>query len=125
MSQITDLLDIPLRTGLGSVGLYARCRHCFRLFRHSRGLCAVNGKRTSTSRSRSGRMPLRLPWSTKFARDLPVPIPGSEDIKITYEFDQSQYVRDALISVLREGISGAILTGLILLFFLRDWRSSS
>ena len=47
-----------------------------------------------------------------------------EDIKITYEFDQSQYVRDALLSVLREGVLGAILTGLTLLFFLRDWRSS-
>ncbi len=47
-----------------------------------------------------------------------------DDIKITYEFDQSRYVRDALLSVLREGIFGAILTGLTLLFFLRDWRSS-
>ncbi len=47
-----------------------------------------------------------------------------EDIKITYELDQSQYVRDALVSVVREGLLGAILTGLTLLFFLRDWRSS-
>ena len=47
-----------------------------------------------------------------------------EDIKITYEFDQSQYVRDALNAVLREGIIGALLTGLTLLLFLRDWRSS-
>ena len=47
-----------------------------------------------------------------------------EDIKITYELDQSQYVRDALLSVLREGILGALLTGLTLLLFLRDWRSS-
>ncbi len=47
-----------------------------------------------------------------------------DDIKITYEFDQSQYVRDALMSVLREGLLGAILTGLTLLLFLRDWRSS-
>jgi multidrug efflux pump subunit AcrB len=47
-----------------------------------------------------------------------------EDIQITYELDQSQYVRDALLSVLREGILGALLTGLTLLVFLRDWRSS-
>jgi len=47
-----------------------------------------------------------------------------EDIQITYEFDQSQYVRDALSSVLREGLIGALLTGLTLLLFLRDWRSS-
>ena len=47
-----------------------------------------------------------------------------EDIKITYEFDQSQYVRDALLAVLREGLLGALLTGLTLLLFLRDWRGS-
>jgi multidrug efflux pump subunit AcrB len=47
-----------------------------------------------------------------------------EDIKISYEFDQSRYVRDALGAVLREGLLGAILTGLTLLLFLRDWRSS-
>src|SRR4029077_8465889 len=47
-----------------------------------------------------------------------------EDIKISYEFDQSQYVRDALSAVVREGGLGAILTGLTLLLFLRDWRSS-
>jgi multidrug efflux pump subunit AcrB len=29
-----------------------------------------------------------------------------QDIKITYEFDQSQYVRAALFSVLREGLIG-------------------
>jgi multidrug efflux pump subunit AcrB len=47
-----------------------------------------------------------------------------EDVKISYEFDQAQYVREALFSVLREGGLGAILTGLTLLLFLRDWRSS-
>ncbi len=47
-----------------------------------------------------------------------------DDIKITYEFDQSQYVRAALNSVLREALIGAALTGLTLLLFLRDWRSS-
>jgi multidrug efflux pump subunit AcrB len=47
-----------------------------------------------------------------------------QDIKITYEFDQSQYVRAALLSVLREGLIGAGLTGLMILLFLGDWRSS-
>ena len=47
-----------------------------------------------------------------------------EDIKITYEFDQSQYVLSALFSVLREGLIGAGLTGLMILLFLGDWRSS-
>ena len=47
-----------------------------------------------------------------------------EDVKITYEFDRSTYVRAAMTSVLREATIGALLTGLTLLLFLRDWRSS-
>jgi len=56
--------------------------------------------------------------SSDFSRFIP------QDIKITYEFDQSQYVRAALLSVLREGLIGAGLTGLMILLFLGDWRSS-
>jgi multidrug efflux pump subunit AcrB len=47
-----------------------------------------------------------------------------DDIKITYEMDQSPYVRSALTSVIREGLLGAVLTGLVVLLFLGDWRSS-
>jgi multidrug efflux pump subunit AcrB len=46
-----------------------------------------------------------------------------EDVKISYEFDQSVYVTNALKSLVSEGILGAVLTGLMVLLFLRDWRS--
>lgn len=46
-----------------------------------------------------------------------------DDIKVTYEFDQSVFVMNAVKSLLSEGIIGAILTGLMVLLFLRDWRS--
>ncbi|HEV2234019.1 MAG TPA: efflux RND transporter permease subunit [Terriglobia bacterium] len=46
------------------------------------------------------------------------------DIDISYEFDQSGYVKSALTSVSREGLLGALLTGLMVLLFLGDWRSS-
>ncbi|GAB3033302.1 efflux RND transporter permease subunit [Spirosoma pulveris] len=46
-----------------------------------------------------------------------------EDVKISYEFDQSVYVTNALKSLVTEGILGAVLTGLMVLLFLRDWRS--
>ncbi|GAB3750473.1 efflux RND transporter permease subunit [Spirosoma pomorum] len=46
-----------------------------------------------------------------------------EDVNISYEFDQSVYVTNALKSLVTEGILGAILTGLMVLLFLRDWRS--
>ncbi|MFD0793447.1 efflux RND transporter permease subunit [Mucilaginibacter litoreus] len=47
-----------------------------------------------------------------------------EDVKVSYEFDQSIFVINAVKSLMTEGGLGAILTGLMVLLFLRDWRSS-
>jgi multidrug efflux pump subunit AcrB len=46
------------------------------------------------------------------------------DVKISYEFDQSVAVVNSVKSLMTEGGLGAILTGLMVLLFLRDWRSS-
>ncbi len=46
------------------------------------------------------------------------------DVKVSYEFDQSVFVINAVESLLTEGGLGAVLTGLMVLLFLRDWRSS-
>jgi multidrug efflux pump subunit AcrB len=47
-----------------------------------------------------------------------------DDVDISYEFDQSIFVINSAKSLMTEGILGAILTGLMVLLFLRDWRSS-
>ncbi len=47
-----------------------------------------------------------------------------DDIKVSYEFDQSVFVINAVESLITEGGLGALLTGLMVLLFLRDWRSS-
>ena len=47
-----------------------------------------------------------------------------DDIKVSYEFDQSGYVINSLKSLLFEAGLGAILTGLVVLLFLRDSRSA-
>jgi multidrug efflux pump subunit AcrB len=46
------------------------------------------------------------------------------DVKISYQFDQSIFVVNAVKSLMTEGGLGALLTGLMVLLFLRDWRSS-
>jgi multidrug efflux pump subunit AcrB len=46
------------------------------------------------------------------------------DVKVSYEFDQSGYVERALTGLIQEGALGALLTGLMILLFLRDWRSA-
>src|ERR1051326_8272988 len=48
-----------------------------------------------------------------------------DDVKISYEFDQSVFVINAVKSLMTEGILGALLTGLMVLLFLRDLRSSA
>jgi multidrug efflux pump subunit AcrB len=125
VTQITDLLGIPLKLGSGP-SVYIRD---IGSVSDSSDLLAGyglrNGKRTIyipvTKRPNAS----TLTVVNQVRENLPrfqALIP--DDIKITYEFDQSQYVRDALNSVLREGLIGALLTGLTLLLFLRDWRSS-
>jgi multidrug efflux pump subunit AcrB len=46
-----------------------------------------------------------------------------EDIDVRFEFDQSPYVTRSMWGVGIEGLLGAFLTGLMVLLFLRDWRS--
>jgi len=47
-----------------------------------------------------------------------------DDVHISYEFDQSVFVINAVKSLLTEGGLGALLTGLMVLLFLQDLRSS-
>src|SRR6266700_1668662 len=47
-----------------------------------------------------------------------------EDVDIRLEFDQSPLVANSLRGLVTEGLLGALLTGLMVLLFLRDWRSA-
>jgi multidrug efflux pump subunit AcrB len=46
------------------------------------------------------------------------------DIDVSYEFDQSGTVKNSISSLAFEGAMGALLTGLMVLLFLNDWRSA-
>lgn len=125
VSQINDLLSIPLKLGAGAsvyvrdVGSVSDSSDLLA------GYALLNGKRTIyipvTKRPDASTLTVVQEVRQNLGRFQSL-VP--EDIKITYEFDQSAYVRNALMSVLRETIIGALLTGLTLLLFLRDWRSS-
>src|SRR5437016_2274960 len=89
------------------------------------GYALVNGRRTVyipvTKRADASTLAVvnlvksNLP---KFQAVLP---PG---VKVSYEFDQSPYVTRAILGLGEEGLLGAVLTGLMVLLFLRDWRSA-
>src|SRR5580658_9443336 len=46
-----------------------------------------------------------------------------EDVDVSFAFDESPTVVTAVKNVATEGLIGATLTGLMILLFLRDWRS--
>jgi multidrug efflux pump subunit AcrB len=47
-----------------------------------------------------------------------------DDVDVRLEFDQSPYVTNSIRGLELEGLLGAALTGLMVLIFLRDWRSA-
>jgi multidrug efflux pump subunit AcrB len=125
VTQIDELLDIPLHSGSGA-SIYLRDIGSVKDTADVlAGYALLNGQRTVyipvTKRPDASTITVVDEVRQNIERFQSL-IP--QDIKITYEFDQSQYVRAALLSVLREGLIGAALTGLMILFFLGDWRSS-
>jgi multidrug efflux pump subunit AcrB len=47
-----------------------------------------------------------------------------DDVDVSLQFDQSPFVINSLRGLILEGLLGAGLTGLMVLIFLRDWRSA-
>ena len=120
-----DLLSIPLKTGAGAsvyMGDVATISDTSDILQ---GYALRNGKRTIyipvTKRPDASTITVVNEVRQSLGRFQSL-LPN--DIEVAYEFDQSDYVRSALNSVLREALIGAGLTGLVVLLFLRDWRSS-
>src|SRR6516162_3520882 len=123
--NVKDLEGVPVRTGvfptvfLRDVGQVVDGSDIVTSY------ALVNGRRTVyipvTKRSTASTLSVvnlvraNLP---KFQGVLPA------DVKVSYEFDQSPYVTRAIGGLTLEGALGAALTGLMVLLFLRDWRSA-
>ena len=123
--NIQALADLPIRTGSGPT-VYL---HDIGTVQDSTdiptGYALVNGRRSVyipvTKRAGASTVSVvnEVKKSLPYFRSL-VP----KDIRVTYELDQSPYVTSSLKAVAREGLLGAALTGLMVLLFLGDWRSS-
>ncbi len=88
------------------------------------GYALVNGKRAVyilvTKRANAS----TLDVVNKVRQNLPkMQAELPDDIKVSFEFDQSPYVTNAMTGVALEGLLAAGLVGLMVLVFLRDWRS--
>ena len=125
VSNINDLLELPIRTGagppisirdIGSVSDSTDIPTAYALVNGRRAVYIPVTKRPNAStldvvsevKANLGRFQALVP----------------DDIKVSYELDQSRNVSASLQAVLREAAIGALLTGLMVLIFLGDWRSS-
>ncbi|HZQ94161.1 MAG TPA: efflux RND transporter permease subunit [Candidatus Sulfotelmatobacter sp.] len=126
VTNIQELRELPIRTGSGPTVLLRDIGNVADSSDVLTGYALVNGRRaiylSVTKRADASTVAVVNEVKNNIARFRSL-IP--EDIKISYEFDQSSYVKNALYSLMREGILGALLTGLMVLLFLRDLRSSA
>lgn len=123
--DIRDLGGIPIRTNNGPPVFMRDIGTIEDSTDLPTGYALVNGRRAvyilATKRAEASTMSVideikkALPTMQK---ELP------DDIKVSFEFDQSPYVTRAIQSLFTEGALGAVLTGLMVLIFLRDWRSA-
>jgi multidrug efflux pump subunit AcrB len=123
-SRIQDLEKIPVRLGtdptvyVGDIGSVVDGTDV------PTGYGLVNGKRSVyilvTKRADASTLAVVDAVRQKLP-DMQAAIPP--DIKVSLEFDQSPYVKRAMLGVGEEALLGAVLTGLMVLLFLRDWRS--
>jgi multidrug efflux pump subunit AcrB len=120
-----DLLNIPLKAGAGAAVYMRDVATVSDTSDILAGYALLNGRRTIyipvTKRPDASTITVVNEVRQSLGRFQAL-LPG--DIKVAYEFDQSQYVLSALGAVIREALIGAGLTGLMVFLFLRDWRSS-
>jgi multidrug efflux pump subunit AcrB len=125
VSNINDLLALPIRTGAGPTVLMRDVGSVSDSTDIPTAYALVNGRRAVyipvTKRPSASTLSVVSEVKANLGRFQAL-VP--DDIKVTYELDQSGNVSGALQSVVREAMLGALLTGLIVLLFLREWRSS-
>src|SRR3989338_3956443 len=125
VSNIQDLASLPIRTGagpavylrdIGSIEDASDILTSYALVDGRRAIYIPVRKRADASTlAVVSRVKAALP---KFQAVAP------DDVEISFEFDQSAYVRNAVKSLVTEGVLGVLLTGLMVLLFLRSWRSA-
>jgi multidrug efflux pump subunit AcrB len=126
VGPINDLLELPIRSGSGTPVSIRDVASVSDSTDIPTAYALVNGRRAVyipvTKRPNASTLSVVTEVKANLARFQSL-VP--DDITVSYELDQSMNVSAALQSVAREALLGALLTGLMVLVFLRDWRSSA
>ncbi|MEW6321929.1 MAG: efflux RND transporter permease subunit [Acidobacteriota bacterium] len=123
--NVQDLLSIPVRVGAGPAVFLRDVGYVEDASDIQTSYALINGRRSVyipvTKRADAstlavvGRVVAELP---RMRAAIP------DDIGVDFAFDQSGYVTGAIRSLALEGLLGALLTGLMVLLFLRHGRSA-
>src|SRR5205809_1768014 len=123
--QIQELGSLPIRTGAGPTVFLSDIGTVQNSSDVLTGYALVNGRRTVyipvTKRADASTLDVVNRVKAELPR-MQALVP--EDIKVSFEFDQSTIVKNSIRGLAFEGALGAILTGLMVLLFLRDLRSA-
>jgi multidrug efflux pump subunit AcrB len=123
--NVQELLDIPVRVGSGPSVFLRDVGYVEDTSDILTSYALINGKRSVyipvTKRADASTLTVVQRVTAELPR-MRASIP--EDIDIDFSFDQSGYVTNAIRSLATEGALGALLTGLMVLLFLRHFRSS-
>jgi multidrug efflux pump subunit AcrB len=123
--NLPELLSAPIRPGSGTtiylrdIGTVENGTDIITAYAH------VNGKRTVyiPVTKRADASTLAVINAVKAAiPDFKKAVPDDVDVRL--EFDQSPFVSNSIRGLVTEGLLGAVLTGLMVLVFLRDWRAA-
>ena len=126
IDKVQDFGDIPIYTQNGVANVYIKDIATVENGADvTQGYVLVNGKRSvylPVTKSSSAST-----WSVVEGLRKALPAFQAQlppDVKVSYEFDQSVQVMNAVKSLMSEGVIGAILTGLMVLLFLGDPRGA-
>src|SRR6202049_19035 len=123
--NLSELLSTPIRPVSGTsvylrdIGTIENGTDIVTAYAH------VNGKRTVyiPLTKRADASTLAVIDAVKAAiPSFKMAVPDGVDVRL--EFDQSPFVTNSIRGLIVEGLLGAVLTGLMVLIFLRDWRSA-
>jgi multidrug efflux pump subunit AcrB len=125
VASIRDLEMLPIRTGTGPTIYLRDIATVNDISDIATGYALVNGRRSVyvpvTKRSDASTLDVVRAVKASLPRFQSL-IP--DDIHVEFDFDQSVYVTNALRGLAIEALLGALLTGLMVWLFLRDWRSA-
>jgi len=125
IGRVPEFLDIPLRQGVGPTVFIRDVARVEDATDTPVGYALINGKRSVyipvTKSADASTMSVVQALRAKLP-EMQALLP--DNIHLSYEFDQSVYVTQAVHSLAFEGGLGALLTGFVVLLFLRDLRSS-